>query len=208
MTSIWGPLGWMTLHSVASCYPDSPSQAEIALTNTWLDMFQSTITCPSCKEHFGTALAGYRRSYPQMLLSRREFLLFTFRVHNAVNKRINKPVYPTVAACFETLRNNVKTKSAREYRGAYLNHIRRFWRTMQDASGFTSLKKINEMSKIEIEYVQRRENNFEVDISEDVVILPGQTFSSGTEEQPQAIRVDTRSVPRMGLLGGRFQIRR
>ena len=198
----------MTLHSVASSYPDSPSQAEIALTSTWLDMFQSTITCPSCKEHFGSALAGYRRSYPQMLLSRREFLLFTFRVHNAVNKRINKPVYSSVAACFETLRNNVKTKSAREYRIAYLNHIRRFWRTMQDASGFTALKKINEMSKIEVEYVQKRENNFERDITEDVVILPGQTFSTSTEEPSKAIPVDTRNVPRMGLFGGRFQIRR
>ena len=208
MTSIWGPLGWMTLHSVASCYPDSPTPAEIALTNTWLDMFQATITCPSCKEHFGNALAGYRRSYPQMLLSRREFLLFTFRVHNAVNKRINKPIYSSVSACFETLRNNVKTKSARDYRIAYLNHIRRFWRTMQDTSGFTAMKKINEMSKIEVEYVQRRDNNFDVDITEDVVILPGQTFSNSTEEPAKAIPVDTRNVPRMGLFGGRFQIRR
>jgi len=198
----------MTLHSVASCYPDSPTPAEIALTNTWLDMFQATITCPSCKEHFGNALAGYRRSYPQMLLSRREFLLFTFRVHNAVNKRINKPIYSSVSACFETLRNNVKTKSARDYRIAYLNHIRRFWRTMQDTSGFTAMKKINEMSKIEVEYVQRRDNNFDVDITEDVVILPGQTFSNSTEEPAKAIPVDTRNVPRMGLFGGRFQIRR
>jgi len=79
---------------------------------------------------------------------------------------------------------------------------------MQDASGFTSLKKINEMSKIEIEYVQRRENNFEVDITEDIVILPGQTFSNSAEEPAKAIPVDTRNVPRMGLFGGRFQIRR
>ena len=198
----------MTLHSVASCYSDSPNQAEIALMNTWLDMFQSTITCPSCKEHFGNALAGYRRSYPQMLLSRREFMLFTFRAHNAVNKRINKPIYPSVATCFETLRNNVKTKSAREYRMAYLTHIRRFWRTMQDTSGFTSMKKINEMAKIEVEYIQKRENNFELDITEDVVVLPGQTFSNTTEEPPRSAPIDTRNVPRIGLFGGRFQIRR
>jgi len=208
MTSIWGPLGWMTLHSVASCYPDSPTAYEITLTQTWLDMFQSTITCPSCREHFATALSGYRRTYPQMLTSRREFLLFTFRVHNSVNRRLNKPIHPTVAACFETLRNNVKTRSAKDYRAAYLNHIRRFWRTMQDASGLTSLKKINEMSKIEVEYTQKRENNFEADISEDIVVLPGQAFEPINSEPPPPIRMDTRSAPRMGLSGGRFQIRR
>jgi len=208
MTSIWGPLGWMTLHSVASCYPDSPTGYEITLTQTWLDMFASTITCPSCREHFETALAGYRRSYPQMLTSRSEFLLFTFRVHNSVNRRLNKPIHPTVAACFETLRNNIKTRPAKDYRAAYLNHIRRFWRTMQDASGLTSLKKINEMSKIEVEYTRKYENNFEADISEDVVVLPGQAFESPQSEAPTPIRMDTRAAPRMGLSGGRFQIRR
>ena len=175
--------------------------------NTWLDMFQSTITCPSCREHFGTALSGYRRTY-QILSSRNDFMLFTFRAHNAVNRRLNKPVYTSVADCFEQLRNNVKTRSARVYRNSYLNHIRRFWRTMQDASGFTSIKKINEMTKIEVEYIQKHDNEFEVDIPESIVILPGQVFSTSTEEPPPIPRPDTRNAPRIGLSGGRFQIRR
>jgi hypothetical protein len=208
MTSIWGPLGWMTLHSVASCYPDTPTQSEIALSQTWLDMFQTTITCPSCKEHFGIVLAAYRRLYPQMLASRSDFLVFTFRAHNAVNRRLNKPIYPTVASCFEALRLNVKSRSAREYRTSYLGHIQRFWRTMQDASGFTALKRINEMVKIENEYVHKRENNFEVDIPETNVVLANHLLSSPTEEPSPIIHIDTRSAPLMGLRGGRFQIRR
>jgi hypothetical protein len=79
---------------------------------------------------------------------------------------------------------------------------------MQDASGFTALKKINEMTKIDIEYTRRRENNFEADIPEDVVVLPGQAFASPTDEAPPPIRVDPRTAPRMSLSGGRFQIRR
>ena len=208
MTSIWGPLGWMTLHSVASCYPDAPTPAESTLINTWLDMFQMTITCPSCREHFGNALNGYRRTYPTMLSSRKDLMLFTFRAHNAVNRRLNKPVYTSVADCFEQLRNNVKTRTARDYRSSYLNHIRRFWRTMQDASGFTSLKKINEMTKIEVEYIQKHDNNFEVDIPEAIVVLPGQVFSTSTEEPTPLPRPDPRNAPRLGLNGGRFQIRR
>lgn len=208
MTSIWGPLGWMTLHSVASCYPDSPTTAEKTLTQAWLDMFQSTITCPSCREHFGTSLASYRRNYPQMLSSRTDFLLFTFRVHNSVNRRLNKPIYATVAACFEVLRTNVKSRSAQQYRNSYLNHIQRFWRTMQDASGFSALKKIQEMIKVETQYIRNHENNFEQDIPEDIVVLPGNVLDSPNQEIPSPVRVDTRLAPRMGLSGGRFQVRR
>lgn len=210
MTSIWGPLGWMTLHSVASCYPNSPLPAEISLMHTWIDMFQSTITCPSCREHFGNAIQGYRRLYPQMMNSRTEFMLATFRLHNTVNRRLNKPIYLSVATCFEQLRTNMKTQTARGYRLAYLNHIRRHWRTMQDASGFTSLKKINEMAKIEIEYFQRHDNNFETDIPEETVLPIGPALESVIPgaEQPSPIRLDTRTAPRMGLVGGRFQARR
>lgn len=208
MTSIWGPLGWMTLHSVASCFPDKPLPAESTLMQSWLDMFQTTITCPSCREHFGTALGSYRRQYPQMLSSREEFLLFTFRVHNSVNRRLNKPVHSTVGACFEQLRANVKNRSAREYRLAYINHIRRFWRTMQDSSGITSMKKIMEMSKIENEYILRHDNNFQAGIQENITVLPQQAFVGVTEEAPAVVRMDTRDAPRMGFIGGRFQVRR
>lgn len=208
MTSIWGPLGWMTLHSVASCYPNTPLPSEATLMQTWLDMFQSTITCPSCREHFGVALGSYRRQYPQMLSSREEFLVFTFRIHNTVNRRLNKPIHITVGACFEQLRNNVKTRSARDYRIAYINHIQRFWRTMQDASGFTSLKKINEMRKIEYEYLQKHENNFEIDIPENTVVLMNHSLDAQNSEKPSPVRIDTRILPRIGFAGGRFQTRR
>lgn len=207
MTSIWGPLGWMTLHSVASCYPNTPLPSEKTLMQTWLDMFQSTITCPSCREHFGTALGSYRRIYPQMLSSREEFLLATFRLHNSVNRRLNKPIHSSVAACFEQLRNNMKTRTARDYRIAYINHIQRFWRTMQDASGMAALRKINEMRKIENEYLQRHENNFEIIISENIVVLLNHSLDDQTET-PSPVRIDTRSIPQIGFNGGRFQLRR
>ena len=210
MTSIWGPLGWMTLHSVSSCFPDSPLPAESTLMQTWLDMFQATITCPSCKEHFGVALNGYRRLYPRMMSSRTDFMLAVFRIHNTVNRRLNKPIYQTVAACFEQLRNNTRTRTARDYRVAYINHIRRHWRLMQDSSGFTAMKKIIEMTKIEVDYFQRHENNFEVDIAEDNVLPIGPALAAATPgaEAPSPIYIDTRNAPRLGFIGGRFQARR
>ena len=151
---------------------------------TWLDMFRDTITCPSCKGHFTDMLARYRAQFPGMLQNRHEFVMFTFRAHNAVNKRLNKPVYSSVEECMTTLRNNVKTRTARDYRVSYINHITRHWRTFQDISGIVALKKINEMKRIEMEYVSVRDTNFTIEIRPDIVVLPQTMVEGRTEAQP------------------------
>jgi len=207
MTSVWGPLGWMTIHSASSCYPDNPTQAEVTLMTTWLDMFQATITCPSCREHFGETLAGYRQRFPNYLNTRADFMMFVFRAHNSVNNRLHKPIYATVHDCFEVLRNNVKGRTARDYRIAYLNHIRRHWRTLQDTSGMTALKKINEMTKIEISYFQARDNNFETIIPEDSTFLAPAAMTAVQQEVNPTRSIDPRNAPRIGFVGGRIRIR-
>jgi hypothetical protein len=171
MTAVWGPLGWMALHSAASLYPDTPSPAEQQLMIKWLDLFRDTITCPSCQGHFAELVSNYRAQFPNMMYSRANFMLFTFRAHNAVNQRINKPVYSSVGACFDALRNNVKFNTARSFRITYINHITRHWRVHQDMSGMAAMKKIHEMKKIEEGYMAPRSNEFQVMIPEDVVIV-------------------------------------
>jgi len=172
MTAIWGPLGWMTLHSVATCYPETPTQSERELMYSWLDMFRDTITCPHCRDHFTAMLQTYRSSFPSMLNSRQDFSLFTFRAHNAVNRRLRKPIQGTLEECMATLQNNVKTRTAADYRISYINHIARYWKSWQDVTGIVALKKIAEMRKIELTYVQPRDTNFNVTLTPDVVVLP------------------------------------
>jgi len=174
----------MTLHSTAFAYPDNPSPSERELMTTWLDMFRDTITCPSCKGHFTTLLANYRAQFPGMLQSRHEFVVFTFRAHNAVNKRLQKPVYSTVEECVATLRNIVKTRAAKDYRVSYINHITRHWRTFQDITGIVALKKIAELKRIEQEYIVSRDTNFTITTRPDVVILPQSMIEKSTEAQP------------------------
>lgn len=202
MTSIWGPLGWMTLHSVASLYPNTPTEAERLLMVKWLDLFRDTITCPSCQAHFAELLASYRAQFPNMLYSRRDFLLFTFRAHNSVNKRIGKPVYGTVQECFDLLRKNVQFNKAQSFRITYTNHITRHWRTFQDASGMSAMKKINEIKKIEMQYMAPRSNEFEEIISEDNLI-----FSTGVQEQARPMFI-SRNAPRLVMTATGMRIRR
>ena len=189
-------MGWMTLHSMASLYSDMPSLAERQLMSSWLDMFRDTITCPHCKDHFTDLLASYRARFPSMLNSKKDFMLFTFRAHNAVNARLHKPIYKTVQECMDVLRNNVKNRTASNFRQSYINHIRKFWRTMQDISGITSTKKIIEMTKIELDYATPRSNEFTVEIPEEYTVLPS-GFLREPGEPPMAI-----SYPRVIPTGG------
>jgi hypothetical protein len=178
-------MGWMTLHSVAFAYPEAPNTSERDLMNTWVDMFRDTITCPSCKAHFTTVLANYRAQFPNFLESRHEFVVFTFRAHNAVNRRIHKPLYTSVDACVQTLRSAVRSRSAREYRIAYINHITRHWKLFQDIQGIVALRKLAEMRKIETEYISSRDTNFAVDIRPDIVVLPQDRLErQSTQEAP------------------------
>lgn len=213
MTALWGPLGWMTLHSVATSYPEVPTESETLLMTQWLDMFRDTITCPSCKEHFTTMLMNYRAMYPRFLANRQSFSMFTFRAHNAVNQRLHKPTYSTVAECMTQLKKNIVGKSALIYRQSYLNHIARFWKTMQDVSGMVALKKVNEMRKIEGEYMTLRDTNFEVSLMEEMVIFPRNVMEKTTEgqyEEPRPLQRINISNARAGLtfVGGRLMLRR
>ena len=208
MTSVWGPLGWMTLHSMASLYPDEPTGSEKALMNSWLDLFASTITCPSCQGHFQETLEVYRSRFPGMLESRAAFLMFTFRAHNSVNQRLRKPIYSTVAECFEVLRNNVKTRFSTHYRQAYYAHITRHWKVLQDASGMAALRKIADMNKIEATYALARSNEFTELIPE------GLTMIGKLEAPPEGIQPRSMMPPsplpnqKIGIQGGRFRLRK
>jgi hypothetical protein len=209
MTTIWGPLGWMTLHSVATCYPESPTQSEKDLMASWLDMFRDTITCPYCRDHFTTTLVAYRTSFPSMLNSRQDFALFTFRVHNAVNRRLRKPLFASLQECMATLQDNVKLRSAADYRVSYLNHIHRYWSTWQDVTGIVAMKKIIEMRKIESTYVQQRDTNFNVTLTPDVVVLPRDALETEAREvAPTRISLPTGSLGQLRLTSGGFRIRR
>jgi hypothetical protein len=143
-----------------------------------------------------------------MLESRAAFLMFSFRVHNSVNQRLHKPIYSTVAECFEVLRNNVKTRTATHYRQAYYAHITRHWKIMQDASGMAALRKIADMNKIEATYAAARSDEFTELIPE------GLTMIGKLEAPPEGIQPRSMMPPsplpnqKIGIQGGRFRLRK
>lgn len=202
----------MTLHSVSTLYPETPNATERQLLHSWLDMFRDTITCPHCKEHFATMLQNYRARFPTMLNSRQEFAMFVFRAHNTVNARLSKPVYKTLEECMIVLRANIQTRSPAEYRTAYLNHITRYWKMMQDVSGIVALKKIVEMRKIDGDYFAPRETRFQVALEDLGVVIPREWMEGGSSRTAQStpsLRFGLTTSVRAGfqMSGGRIRLR-
>lgn len=170
MTKIWGPLGWMALHSVSINYPETPTQDEINLASRFLDLFGDTISCPSCQFHFKKMLSIYRQKYPYFLNSRQEFALFGFRAHNTVSKRLDKPRPQTMTDCIKTLKSNCVNTSLAGFRQIYLNYLLRNWGDSSPDSRFIK-RHVQDMQKVNTEYWDKHETNLETLVLEEADVL-------------------------------------
>jgi hypothetical protein len=99
----------------------------------------------------------YKRSYPNWLNSRYDFFLFVCRAHNTVNRRIDKPIIPTLSECLKTFQSNVKLTSPAQYRQAYLNYLINNWSREQSGESFMRIAHVREMKKINDQYWNVRE---------------------------------------------------
>lgn len=162
MTKHWGPLGWMTLHSISINYPQNPSAEDKAVLDRFIEKFGDCITCNNCKTHFQNMLSSYKRKYPQWSSSQRELFLFVCRAHNTVNKRIDKPIISSVSDCLESIKNNSRDVSLRQFRATYANYLITNWSKYHDFDGMHAKNAAREVEKINNSYWNLRE----VDISD------------------------------------------
>lgn len=163
-TKFWGPLGWMTLHSISSIYPENPTREEKILLEKFVEMFRECITCIHCKSHFTGMLNRYKQRHPEWSSSRYDFFMFVCRAHNTVNRRLDKPIFPTLQSSIERLKEITKVTNATTYRNAYINYLITNWTREMNADGFINADIARRMKKINDEYFAPRDTNF-VDFS-------------------------------------------
>jgi hypothetical protein len=145
-----------------------------------------------------------------MFDSRQNLAMFAFRAHNAVNARLQKPVYGSLEECMTVLKNNTKTRSASDYRISYINHITKYWGTIQDITGIVAMKKVIEMKKVEIDYFSKIDTKFQVTLRDDGVVIPRAWVEGGKVEEPRLMpRITSNTVPRTGfkIVGGQLRLR-
>lgn len=160
-TKIWGPLGWMTLHSISSIYPENPTPVEKALLEEFVSCFRETISCPYCKNHFTNMLNQYVSTHPEWSSNRHELFLFICRAHNTVNRRLDKPIYKTIDECISALKNATKNTSPNQFRKAYLDYLTKNWSRQSDSEGFIMMGFVRKMIKINNEYFNLRDTGYE-----------------------------------------------
>ena len=105
-------------------------------------------------------LNKYRQIHPEWSSSRYHFFLFVCRAHNTVNRRLDKPVFPTLQSCIDRLQENTKVTSASAYRAAYLNYLVSNWQREMSSEGFINADIARKMAKINEEYFTPRDKNF------------------------------------------------
>lgn len=152
MRKLWGPLGWLTLHSISALYPDQPTDSDKAKLKDFMSLFASTIVCPHCNRHFNEMFGIYTKKYPNWADSKLDLFVFICRAHNTVNRRLDKPVIKTIQDCIETLRNNTISTSSKEFRVKYINYITRSWTRDRNDSTIVQLPRCSKLARINEEY--------------------------------------------------------
>ena len=210
MTSLWGPLGWMTLHSISLIYPEIPSQTDKQILFRYMTVFRDSIACPYCHQHFKVMFQNYISAHPEWNRSRFDFFLFIVRAHNTVNKRLNKPKLSTVQECLDAYRRNTQFNSGAVYRQKYLEYLTRNWGHEMSGDGMIHMGETREMRRINDEYWNSLtdESTATFNMNADVLAFIDETPQTRTlmsaSGRPMTVMTNRLNV---GLKGGRFRLK-
>lgn len=208
-TKFWGPLGWMTLHSISAIYPETPTQEEKLLLEQFIEAFRESITCPHCKNHFTGMLNMYKRSHPEWSSSRYHFFLFVCRAHNTVNKRLDKPILQSLNDCIETLKNATKVTTTTQYRNAYMNYLISNWNREFTGDGAIALGAARRLKQINDQYFTPRDKGYD-----SIYFFENGSVTEFISEDPRNYNVgpnlpNAAFLPRVkiGFIGGKIRLR-
>lgn len=168
----------MTIHSISVAYPDNPTEADKLILNSFMDSFGATITCIVCRQHFASMFSKYKKNVPTWANSKQDLFLAICRLHNTVNKRLDKPIPKTVAECIASLKLATTYTSQSEFRNKYIEYLQKDWTRFGRGTSyqFVAFNAIDNMRKINETYWNSREVSYSnVNLTEgDVVTYPTQ----------------------------------
>lgn len=212
MTSVWGPMGWMTLHSISLLYPTHPTQYDKEILKTFIRAFAECITCPHCERHFKAMFENYSRKHPEWANSRFDLFLFVARAHNTVNKRLEKPQKKTVQECLDAIGSASQYTSLTDFRKNYINYV--IQRMTAEMGGDSMIKAGygREMRRINDTYWNSKltTDTSTFDLNADVLERISDS-STGMDFMVGASRFRIpldENTPRFSMRGGRFRLTR
>lgn len=82
---VFGPILWRQLHT----RPDETG-GDLSNEPYWLGAFQAAVSCPQCAFEFW----DLRMKHPEDLTNTQTYKIWAYRIHNAINLRLGKPLFP------------------------------------------------------------------------------------------------------------------
>lgn len=153
-------MGWMTLHSISVCYPENPDQNDKIIVGKFLELYSDTITCPSCKQHFRSMFATYTRIHREWADSRFNLFVAICRLHNTVNKRLDKPRPATVNEAVQTLIAATQVTPPSVFRKNYIQYVINNWVSQGGGEGMIFANAGRQMLGINNDYWSRHEVSY------------------------------------------------
>ena len=89
LTTVWGPSLWHTLHTISFNYPKRPTSSEKKNYKRFIMDLKHVLPCGKCRKNFPKNL----KSIPlnsKALKNRENFSRWMFRLHEQINKMLNK----------------------------------------------------------------------------------------------------------------------
>ena len=101
-TFVWGPAGWIFLHSIAQNYPWKPTEEQMGSYYTFFKSVGNVLPCRYCRESYqkfidqkGTCLTM------DTMKSRKTLFLWLYNIHNSINKKLGVKNHPTKQEVWE-----------------------------------------------------------------------------------------------------------
>ena len=114
MTKVWGPAGWLFLHSITMSYPtniDKNNSEHISRMNSTKDFFillGDVLPCKYCRDSYKKFITSY--PIDNFLDSRRNLAKWLYDIHNLVNDKLGVP--PCEIPSFENFYNKYESYRA------------------------------------------------------------------------------------------------
>lgn len=89
ITKIWGPHAWVTLHSIAYCYPNNPTDKDKEIYCNFYNLIGDVLPCFYCRDSYKEFIKNGNTKLDNNALKNRESLTkWLYYVHEAVNKKL------------------------------------------------------------------------------------------------------------------------
>jgi len=126
----------------------------------------------------------YKAIHPDWADSKFNFFVAVCRMHNTVNKRLDKPIPKTLDECISVLKNATAHTNTVGFRKSYIEYVISNWARQGNGDGFILASAAREMLKINNNYWNPRDVSFS-----DLTFLQDADVLEFVPENPEMYKV-------------------